>query len=635
MADVQVNVKVDAKQADTSLKGLKKELKELRDAQANVTQGSGEWKKLAKQINDVEGQLGDLNDSFTTLRGSGIERVNASIGLLGEGFRNFDTEKIKIGFQGVGAAMKAIPIFLIAEGVRLLIENFEEVTKFFKQFFDVASEGEKNLKKLNKELEQTQQQNNILTKAIDSQIKVLEAQGASEERILALKAKGNQLRIKELEQQQAINKAKLVEALANDSVTDSLLRFQIATLRKIGKDKEADALERAIFKSRLNENKELVKSIEETALAINEVKTNQNVEEIKFNKKNADERLKDNEALNKKIQDQQIELIKNEKKREESKLMLDLERQKEDIKKSKANREIKNKALLLAEETYQKNLADINKKFADKAEEERKKAEEEEKKRLADIASNNKAQQEQALNELKNLLALRLEVTAQGSEEQLNARLNQLETEKQLELQKYAEGTEERILLEQKFQERKDALQREFRMKQIKEDLETASNSISSLQGLSDTFFAIQQANQKEGSEEAERNAKKQFQINKSLQIGAAVVNGLQSILAITSVPDFTLGVATATRIAAQVALNAATIAKIAGQQYKSSSSGAGNVQTPRNNTPSVSTPTPQQTTLPGQDGTFIQPDNKVYVLESDITKTQGRVARVGEQSKF
>jgi hypothetical protein len=173
-------------------------------------------------------------------------------------------------------------------------------------------------------------------------------------------------------------------------------------------------------------------------------------------------------------------------------------------------------------------------------------------------------------------------------------------------------------------------------MRQIKEDLDTASNSISALQGLSDTFFAIQQANQKEGSEEAERNAKKQFQINKSLQIGAAVVNGLQSILAITSVPDFTLGIATATRIAAQIALNGATIAKIAAQQYKSSNSGGNNsVQAPRANTPNANTPTPQQATLPGQDGTFIKPDNKVYVLESDITKTQDRVARVGEQAKF
>jgi hypothetical protein len=51
--------------------------------------------------------------------------------------------------------------------------------------------------------------------------------------------------------------------------------------------------------------------------------------------------------------------------------------------------------------------------------------------------------------------------------------------------------------------------------------------------------------------------------------------------------------------------------------------------QTPNSNV------TPQQTALPGQDGTFIRQDNKVYVLESDITKTQDRVARVGEQAKF
>jgi hypothetical protein len=626
MADVQVNVKVDAKQADDSFRGLTKQLKELRVEQSRVTEGSKEWKKLGKEINDLEGRLGDLGDRFNTLRGSGVERLNSSFGLLREGLVSADFGKAKIALQGIGQAMKAIPILLIVTGIMKLIENFDKLKTsggLLGKVFTAIGEG---IDWVVEKLETFADFIGIIDKDLMDMGDALKANIKASTEALAgqISEYDRQIKVASSAGKKTID----LEIAKQKAIIDTNTALIKQTLEYMKQGQTLTEEEKKILSSQ-------IENLKNATTEIKAIRNKAREDEKKENKKNADERLKDNEALNKKIQDQQIELIKNEKKREESKLMLDLERQKEDIKKSKANREIKNKALLLAEETYQKNLADINKKFADKAEEERKKAEEEEKKRLADIASNNKAQQEQALNELKNLLALRLDLTAQGSEEQLNARLNQLETEKQLELQKYAEGTEERILLEQKFQERKDALQREFRMKQIKEDLETASNSISSLQGLSDTFFAIQQANQKEGSEDAERNAKKQFQINKSLQISAAVVNGLQSILAITSVPDFTLGVVTATRIAAQVALNAATIAKIAGQQYKSSGSGAGTVQTPRNNTPSVNTPTPQQTTLPGQDGTFIQPDNKVYVLESDITKTQGRVARVGEQSKF
>jgi hypothetical protein len=47
-----------------------------------------------------------------------------------------------------------------------------------------------------------------------------------------------------------------------------------------------------------------------------------------------------------------------------------------------------------------------------------------------------------------------------------------------------------------------------------------------------------------------------------------AVINGAQSILAITSVPDFTLGVASAIRIGASVAATAASISTISSTQF-------------------------------------------------------------------
>jgi hypothetical protein len=129
MADntTTIDIKINAAEAAKTTKELKKALKELIDQQSNVAAGSKEWKKLTNAINETEGKIGDLQDSFKTLQGSGIDRVKSSFNLLKEGFTSFDGGKIKAAFSGIGAAMKAIPIFLVLEGIRYLIENFDKL----------------------------------------------------------------------------------------------------------------------------------------------------------------------------------------------------------------------------------------------------------------------------------------------------------------------------------------------------------------------------------------------------------------------------------------------------------------------------------------------------------------------------
>lgn len=127
--DITLNIKIDAAASASTVKELRTSLKDLKNQLDQVPAGSAGFTKLTKSINDTEGKLGDLNDSFNTLTGSGVERTTKSFGLLKEGFSTFDAGKIKAGFSGIGAAMKAIPIFLIVEGIRYLVENFEELSK--------------------------------------------------------------------------------------------------------------------------------------------------------------------------------------------------------------------------------------------------------------------------------------------------------------------------------------------------------------------------------------------------------------------------------------------------------------------------------------------------------------------------
>ena len=106
-----------------SLADLKKELKAAQSAALN---GDG---VAAKRVAELRDKMDDLKDSVKTLQGSGVEKAQSSFRLLGEGFKNFDFDKIKTGFSGIGSALKAIPIFLIAEGISYLIENWKELSE--------------------------------------------------------------------------------------------------------------------------------------------------------------------------------------------------------------------------------------------------------------------------------------------------------------------------------------------------------------------------------------------------------------------------------------------------------------------------------------------------------------------------
>lgn len=99
---------------------------ELKAAQSAALNGDG---KAAKRVAELKDRMEDLKDETRSLQGSGIEKLKSSFGLLTDGFKNFDGDKISTAFKGIGGAMKAIPILLIVEGIRYLIENFDELSK--------------------------------------------------------------------------------------------------------------------------------------------------------------------------------------------------------------------------------------------------------------------------------------------------------------------------------------------------------------------------------------------------------------------------------------------------------------------------------------------------------------------------
>lgn len=301
MADetLAFSVKIDGvDRAINSFKDLKQAKKDATEA---FLRGD---KDAAKALADLKDKTEDLTDATQTLKGSGVEKINASFSQLSEGFKNFDTEKIKIGFKGIGAAMSAIPLILLIEGVKALIENFDTVVKFAKELTGAFSAAEKNVRALTKSSEENLVVNKNLIASYDSQIALLTAQGASEKDIIEIKKKKIQVQIAEAEDIVRLNSAKAAEILLNDSVSDSIQRVTISYMRKIGQDEAADKLEAAIAFSKKERIKEELKAIQDAQIGIQASKTALLVLDIEYNKKIEEENNKRYLATQKRLDDE-------------------------------------------------------------------------------------------------------------------------------------------------------------------------------------------------------------------------------------------------------------------------------------------------------------------------------------------
>jgi hypothetical protein len=242
------------------------------------------------------------------------------------------------------------------------------------------------------------------------------------------------------------------------------------------------------------------------------------------------------------------------------------------------------------------------------------------------------------------------------NEKQLAEALKQLELQKSKDrLDTLVVGSSEYLALKAQIIEQELALDKQKADEQKKLDKEVQDAALdlgvatfNSLSTLSDIYFNDRIRQAKGNQKEEERLAKKQFQINKAFQVGVAIINGIQSILAITSVPDFTLGVASALRIGAQVALNAASVAKILSTKFESGASSAAGATAPSIPSVNVSGSISPQTFQPDTFGTGISQQQtfggsgvgggnvmRAYVTESDITSTNLRLNSIRNASEL
>ena len=222
--------------------------------------------------------------------------------------------------------------------------------------------------------------------------------------------------------------------------------------------------------------------------------------------------------------------------------------------------------------------------------------------------------------------------------------------EKELELQglqglddKYRQIDLENL---QAFNEKKKAED----LKNTENNIALATQSLQATQNLTDIFFNYKISKAKKGSKEEEDLARKQFNINKALQLGLATIDGFKAISASLASAPVAIGPAPNPAGIASLAFvaisTAATIAKIASSQFKGGGgAGGGGGEMPSvgspsvptsNGTPSIAAPTQNTTTFTGNaNNNFNQPPIKTYVVETDLRNSTNTIDKIKDQATF
>lgn len=400
-----------------NMRELAAAMKELKLLQEQVDQSSPDFGRLAEGINETEGRVGDLNDQFNTLTGSGLERANKSTGLFKEGLNNLDFTKVNIGLKGlagsingaadsvkkfklgdltkgfknfsetgIGSVLKSMkqlavailsnPITLLATlvvGAVVALISLKENIKFVQVAFDAVGKVVKffidGLKALADAMHLTDFAGmESAQNSIDAQKRVSESTQKRYDREIELaKAAGKDTTKLEKEKQYAARATANIQLADYERLRQSgkeLTKEQLDDIKalKEARDEASFQLQLIDAKAKAKKEDDDKKAKEDADKKAADAK--QKAEQA------AKERAADNKRLLKQIQDEQIEAIKDEEKRAVEKAKIDNTRRIEDIKASKASSEIKAQAEKESNAKLQRELDKISKDFRVKREKE-------------------------------------------------------------------------------------------------------------------------------------------------------------------------------------------------------------------------------------------------------------------------
>lgn len=349
-------------------RGLSDELKRLESAGGNFTRNVGNYPvnfgKLSKSVKGLTGALGELG----TALGFNTEIMERFIGLgetlhkVAEGFEKAEkikdvgkvedtteaiveqtaameaqvvvgaeqvavteaaavaeveqaaaTETATVAQEEFNAAASANPIGIIILAIVALAAALYALNSYLTS----SSEETKKLERENQKLIKAYEKQQVITKArttvLQSELDLLKAQGAplaeirkKQAEINAEKEKELLLNIEVIKSSIALNKQKIADVQANDSLWESYLNASAAVQRFLGQEKQAEMTEALIAQNKKERAEEFVTALEEQenaliqaeadyAAFLNEIK----VQDIEFDKEQEELYKKQTERIKK------------------------------------------------------------------------------------------------------------------------------------------------------------------------------------------------------------------------------------------------------------------------------------------------------------------------------------------------
>lgn len=608
---------------------LKDELGDAGDTAAALGTTAGKFGAVTKALSSVAGGFTAIQGAIGLAGGDAknfektMQKVQSAMALstgltqlseMGDSFKNVGKIATK--------ALNSIKTGVAATGIGLLLVALAAIYAYWDDIMAAVSGVSVEQKNLNKASEENLVIQTENLAAIDAQENILKLQGKSEEEIYDLKVKQYDQTIEaarvNLVNMKATEEAQINAAQRNKDILQGVIRFLflplsllLSTIDQVGKalgqdfgleEKFSGGLASMVFDP-ADVKKEGDKTIKEAEKKLTELENKRAGLVVQHNEKKKAEGQKaidDRKQADQKENDLQAQHLKNLQKlrdeeyvlagtteEERAKRQLEVKQKEQDAELNILIKGYTDKKNLTKEE--QESLAALNEEYAQlqitqqaetdalikkQTDDAAKKKAEADKKAAEDAIAATKEEYEKTKGYLDEYFKAKETalLDANLSEKELADATFKLELEK-LEAQKkaaedYGQSTvdiDNQIAKAKKDNRDKE---KEETVNNLKEAFDLAAQAGQAASDLSQAAYAQKLKNVKKGSEEEKAILKEQFETQKKFQIGMAIINGAQSVLAITSVPDFTLGVATAIRIALVGITTAATIAKISATQF-------------------------------------------------------------------
>ena len=662
MADQEINIKLNG------IAQIRSELKALKGELANATDPK-QMAALGEKAGALSDQLKDANEQAAIFAsGSRFEQTSNAFGLMKSQLMDMDFEgaatsaklfagslgkidgkTISASLKGIGSTVTSVggaflklgaqlllnPIFLLVTIIGAVVAAFvylgnklgwfdgiiKMLTAVFKPLVDLIvyfldllgitnTKAEASMAKTTASLEEEKEKREQILGQMDNKIALLEAEGKS---TLALRIERNKYM-----QEEIANQTKLLEFMDNSFLNQTKL-----------------------YKETVKANKSKTQEIK-----VEEIKLNQ---EVKAEQAKAaadyEQFLADRLAARRLIQDIELSVAKDGIEKELLANKYKFDRMRQDLANNeKLNKEERAKLNALYLEQSINEAEKINQKYVD--------AEIKKQADIAKIIKDAKLLQAQDKEDFATLYDQNTRSAQQLEEDAVREKYFNLITLAEqygIDSAELKKRQEEEIA---KIEEDAAEKARQKRLKEQAEKIQMAEQYAGAVNNLAETVFTISNRFGKQDEASREKRAKRQFQIQKAMQLSMAIIDGFKAANAsLAASPLTVLGVPNPGAIAAfafAITTSLANVAKIASTQYGSKSgspagggggaSDGGGGAAAGGGAPSFSLfgqGNNQNTTGAAQDveNKSNQLTVKAIVVESDVTSTQNKVKKMQENA--